>query len=95
MTKWFYKILSLCVVAVGAFIGVWFYLDNMETVTVHWFGHPIENIQLALWLLIFFVTGALLGLSVSAVQTMRHKMHLKVLRNQIKAAKQKSASVIK
>ena len=92
MAKWLYKALSLCVLAVGTFIGVWFYLDNMETVTVHWFGYSIENIQLALWLLIFFVAGALLGLSVSVLQAMRHNMHLKVLRNQIKAAKQKSAA---
>lgn len=94
MKKWFSKVLSLVVLAAGAVIGVWFYLDNMEAVTVHWFGHPIENIQLALWLLIFFAAGAVLGLSVSAVQTMRHKMHLKVLRNQIKAAKQKSVAKI-
>ncbi len=94
MKKWFSKALSLVVVAAGAVIGVWFYLDNMETVTVHWFGHPIENIQLALWLLMFFVAGALLGLSVSAVQAMRHQVHVKVLRNQIKAAKQKSGSTI-
>lgn len=94
MKKWLSKVLSLLLVLAGAFIGVWFYLDNMETVTIHWFGHPIENIQLALWLLIFFAAGAVLGLSVSAVQTMRHKMHLKVLRNQIKAAKQKSVAKI-
>lgn len=94
MKKWLSKALSLLLVLAGAFIGVWFYLDNMETVTIHWFGHPIENIQLALWLLIFFAAGAVLGLSVSAVQTMRHKMHLKVLRNQIKAAKQKSVAKI-
>jgi len=94
MKKWFSRVLSLVVVAAGAVIGVWFYLDNMETVTVHWFGHPIENIQLALWLLIFFVAGALLGLSVSAVQAMRHQVHVKVLRNQVKAAKQKSVSTI-
>ena len=94
MKKWFSKVLSLVVLAAGAVIGVWFYLDNMEAVTVHWFGYPIENIQLALWLLIFFAAGAVLGLSVSAVQTMRHKMHLKVLRNQIKAAKQKSVAKI-
>ncbi|MEZ5436647.1 MAG: LapA family protein, partial [Pseudomonadales bacterium] len=67
---------------------------NMETVTVHWFGHPIENVQLALWLLIFFVAGALLGLSVSAVQAMRHQVHVKVLRNQVKATKPKSVSTI-
>ena len=94
MKKWFSKVLSLVVVAAGAVIGVWFYLDNMEAVTVHWFGYPIENIQLALWLLMFFVAGALLGLSVSAVQAMRHQVHVKVLRNQIKAAKQKSGSTI-
>ncbi|MEZ5494524.1 MAG: LapA family protein [Pseudomonadales bacterium] len=94
MKKWFSKVLSLLVVAAGAVIGVWFYLDNMETVTVHWFGHPIENVQLALWLLIFFVAGALLGLSVSAVQAMRHQVHVKVLRNQVKATKPKSVSTI-
>ena len=94
MKKWFSKVLSLVVLAAGAVIGVWFYLDNMEAVTVHWFGYPIENIQLALWLLMFFVAGALLGLSVSAVQAMRHQVHVKVLRNQIKAAKQKSCSTI-
>lgn len=94
MKKWFSKALSLAVLAAGAVIGVWFYLDNMEAVTVHWFGYPIENIQLALWLLMFFVAGALLGLSVSAVQAMRHQVHVKVLRNQIKAAKQKSGSTI-
>ncbi|HRF87795.1 MAG: LapA family protein [Cellvibrionales bacterium] len=94
MKKWFSKVLSLVVLAAGAVIGVWFYLDNMEAVTVHWFGYPIENIQLALWLLMFFVAGALLGLSVSAVQAMRHQVHVKVLRNQIKAAKQKSGSTI-
>ena len=48
MKKWFSKALSLAVLAAGAVIGVWFYLDNMEAVTVHWFGYPIENIQLAL-----------------------------------------------
>ena len=94
MKKWFSKVLSLVVLAAGAVIGVWFYLDNMEAVTVHWFGYPIENIHLALWLLMFFVAGALLGLSVSAVQAMRHHVHVKVLRNQIKAAKQKSGSTI-
>jgi uncharacterized integral membrane protein len=90
--KWVYKILSALIVVVGAVIGVWFYLDNMETVTIHWFGHAIENVQLALWLLIFFVAGTLLGLSVSAVQAMKHQVHLKMLRQQIKALKQKSVT---
>ncbi len=94
MTKWIYKALSVCVVAAGAFIGVWFYLDNMEAVTIHWFGHAIDNVPLALWLLIFFAAGAVLGLSVSAFQAMRHQMHLKVLRNQVKAAKQKVVAKI-
>ena len=93
MKKWISTVLSLLVILAGAFIGIWFYLDNMEAVTIHWFGYPIENIQLALWLLIFFAAGTLLGLSVSAVHAIRHKMHVKILRNQIKAAKQKAASV--
>ena len=93
MKKWISTVLSLLVILAGAFIGIWFYLDNMEAVTIHWFGYPIENIQLALWLLIFFAAGTLLGLSVSPVQAIRHKMHVKILRNQIKAAKQKAASV--
>jgi hypothetical protein len=50
----------------------------------------VEGVQLALWLLIFFAMGTLLGLSVSAVQALRHQMHLQIMRKQLKALKQKS-----
>lgn len=90
--KWVYRILSILVIAVGAFVGVWFYLDNMGTVTVHWFGYAVENVQLALWLLMFFVAGTLLGLSVSAIQALKHQVHVKMMRKQIRAAKQKTVS---
>ncbi len=90
--KWVYRILSILVIAVGAFVGVWFYLDNMGTVTVHWFGYAVENVQLALWLLMFFVAGTLLGLSVSAIQALKHQVHVKMMRKQIRAAKQKVVS---
>ncbi len=89
--QWLYRILSALVVIAGAILGVWFYLDNMASVTVIWFGNPIEGVQLALWLLIFFAAGTLLGLSVSAIQALRHQMHVQIMRKQIKAMKQKSA----
>lgn len=72
-------------------MGVWFYLDNMTPVTINWFGYPVEGIQLALWLLVFFTAGTLLGLSVSAIQALRHQMHAQIMRKQLKALKQKSS----
>lgn len=89
--KWLYKILSALVVITGAVLGIWFYLDNMSPVTIVWFGNPVEGFQLALWLLIFFVAGTLLGLSVSAIQALRHQMHVQIMRKQLKALKQKSS----
>ncbi|HQQ62454.1 MAG TPA: LapA family protein [Pseudomonadales bacterium] len=89
--RWVYRILSLIVLLAGAGLGVWFYLDNMQPVTVVWFGHAVEGVQLALWLLVFFTAGTLLGLTVSGVQALRHQMHLQILRRQLKAVKQKSA----
>jgi len=89
--KWLYKILSALIVLAGAILGIWFYLDNLSPVTVVWFGNPVEGLQLALWLLIFFVAGTLLGLSVSAIQTLRHQMHVQIMRKQLKALKQKSS----
>lgn len=91
LMRWFYRVLSIFVVLAGAALGVWFYLENMQPVTVHWFGNPVENIQLALWLLTFFTVGTLLGLSVSAIQALRHEMHLQVMRKQLKALKQKTS----
>lgn len=88
--QWFYKILSIIVLLGGSFLGIWFYLDNMTPVTISWFGNPVEGVQLALWLLIFFAAGTLLGLSVSAVQALRYQMHLQIMRKQLKALKQKS-----
>jgi uncharacterized membrane protein YciS (DUF1049 family) len=89
--RWVYRILSLLVLLAGSGLGIWFYLDNMQPVTVTWFGHAVESIQLALWLLIFFVAGTLLGLSISALQALRHQVHLQILRRQLKAMKQKSS----
>ena len=89
--RWIYKVMAVAFAVLGAVLGVWFYLDNMQPVTVVWFGRPVENVQLALWLLIFFAVGTALGLAVSALQALRHQMHLQVLRRQLKAAKQKSA----
>jgi uncharacterized integral membrane protein len=89
--KWLYKILSVLTVLAGAVLGVWFYLDNMEPVTIHLFGKSIEGVQFALWLLVFFIAGTFVGLSVSAVQSMRHRMHLQIMRKQLKAMKQKSS----
>lgn len=88
--RWVYRILSLIVLLAGAGLGVWFYLDNMQAVTVVWFGHSVENVQQALWLLGFFTAGTLLGLTVSAAQALRHQMHLQILRRQLKAVKQRS-----
>ena len=88
--NWMSKIISAIIVLLGAMLGVWFYLDNMSLVTVTWFGQAVEGIQLALWLLIFFVAGTLLGLTVSGIQALRHQMQLQVLRKQLKAMKQKS-----
>ncbi len=90
--RWVYRILSIVALLAGAGLGAWFYLDNMQPVTVVWFGHAVDNIQLALWLLIFFAAGTLLGLSVSGVQALRHQMHLQMLRRQLKAVKQKSSA---
>jgi uncharacterized membrane protein YciS (DUF1049 family) len=89
--RWIYRIFSLLVLLFGAGLGVWFYLDNLQPVTVVWFGHAVEGVQLALWLLVFFTAGTLLGLTVSGVQALRHQMHLQILRRQLKAVKQKSA----
>lgn len=89
--NWLSKILSVIIVLVGASLGVWFYLENMAPVTVSWFGHAVEGFQLALWLLAFFVAGTLLGLSVSAIQALRHQMHSQIMRKQLKALKQKSS----
>lgn len=89
--KWFIKIISILAVLAGAAIGLWFYLENMNPVTVNWFGSPVEGIQLALWLLLFFVAGALLGLSVSAVQSLRHQVRVHNLKKQLKVMKQKSS----
>jgi len=89
--RWVYKLIAAGLAVFGAVLGVWFYLDNMQAVTVVWFGRPVENVQLALWLLIFFAAGTALGLSVSALQALRHQMHLQMLRRQLKAMKQKSA----
>jgi len=86
-----YKIIAIVIVVAGAILGVWFYLDNMSPVTIVWFGNPVEGLQLALWLLIFFVAGTFLGLSVSAVQALRHQMHIQIMRKQLKALKQKSS----
>lgn len=84
-------LLSAAIVLSGAGLGVWFYLDNLEPVTVNLFGNPVEGVQLALWLLIFFAAGTMLGLSVSGIQALRHQMHVQVMRKQFKALKQKSS----
>jgi uncharacterized integral membrane protein len=89
--NWIRKIFSVIIVLIGAGLGVWFYLENMTPVTVSWFGHSVEGLQLALWLLVFFTAGTLLGLSVSAVQALRHQMHAQIMRRQLKALKQKSS----
>ncbi len=88
----FYRGLSLFLLLAGAGLGLWFYLDNMAVVTVVWFGFPVSGFPMALWLLAFFVGGTLLGLSVSAVQALRHQMHTQMLRRQLKAVKQKTTS---
>lgn len=90
--KWVRKLISVAIVLSGAGLGAWFYLDNLAPVTVSLFGSPIEGVQLALWLLIFFAAGATLGLSVSGIQALRHQMHVQVLRKQFKALKQKSSA---
>lgn len=89
--NWVRKLFSVMLVLSGAGLGVWFYLENMTPVTVSWFGYSVEGIQLALWLLAFFVAGTLLGLSVSAIQALRHQMHTQIMRKQLKALKQKSS----
>ena len=86
----FYRVLSVLLLILGAGLGLWFYLDNMNQVTVVWFGFPVKGFPMALWLLAFFVAGVFLGLSVSAVQALRHQMHTQILRRQLKAVKQKS-----
>jgi len=88
----FYRSLSVLLLIIGAGLGVWFYLDNMGLVTVVWFGFAVKAFPLALWLLAFFVAGTCLGLSVSALQALRHQMHLQILRRQLKAVKQKSTA---
>jgi uncharacterized membrane protein YciS (DUF1049 family) len=89
--NWVRKLISVAIVLCGAGLGVWFYLDNLAPVTVNLFGNQIEGVQLALWLLIFFAAGTVLGLSVSGVQALRHQMHIQVMRKQFKAMKQKSS----
>ncbi len=86
-----YKLISALLLLAGTVLGVWFYLENLDAVTVTWFGREVTGIPLALWLLVFFVAGTLLGLSVSAIQSLRHQMHLQLMRKQLKAIKQKSA----
>lgn len=90
--SWMKKLLSAAILLFGASLGVWFYLDNLTPVTVTLFGSPIEGVQLALWLLMFFSAGAVLGLSVSGIQALRHQMHVQVMRKQFKALKQKSSA---
>jgi len=89
--RYFKKVFSILVIVIGAAVGIWFYLENMDPVVVHFFGHEVGGFQLALWLLIFFVTGVLVGLIVSAVQALRYQVHLQLLRKQLKAARQKSS----
>ncbi len=89
--RYFNKLLSILVIVVGAALGIWFYLENMDPVIVHFFGHEVGGFQLALWLLVFFVAGVLVGLMVSAVQALRYQVHLQLLRKQLKAARQKSS----
>jgi len=86
------KIMSLVVVVTGCVLGIWFYLENMDPVVLHFFGYAIPGFQLALWLLVFFVGGVILGLSVSAVQALRYQMHLQLLRKQLRSLKQKSST---
>lgn len=90
--NWVKRLISIAIVLSGAGLGIWFYLDNLTPVTVNLFGNPVEGVQLALWLLIFFSAGTVLGLSVSGVQALRHQMHIQVMRKQFKAMKQKSSA---
>lgn len=87
-----YRLVSLVLLVIGAAIGIWVYLENMQPVPVMIFGKAIGTFPLALWLLSFFVAGTVLGLSLSGVQALRHQMHTRVLRKQIKSVKQNTGS---
>jgi uncharacterized integral membrane protein len=77
--RWIYRAFSLLLLLAGAGLGVWFYLDNIKTVQLTFFGHAIDNVPLALWLLVFFVTGVVLGLSVSVLQSLRHRVRVQAI----------------
>lgn len=71
------NILGLILVLAGAAIGLLFYLDNQQPIAVNFIGKTIAELQLALWLIIFFGIGILFGWLISSAQAIKYRFQLK------------------
>lgn len=82
MSSLLMRIIAIVIVLIGAIFGVAFYLDNLTLTTVNVLGKPIAELQLALWLILFFAAGCLFGWLIASAQALKYRYQLRKLRKQ-------------
>ena len=56
------KIVQVLLLLVGLFVGLWIAQDNPDDVAVKLLGFPVGSLSLAVWLVLTFLLGVVVGL---------------------------------
>lgn len=82
MSSLLIRIIAIFILLAGAAFGVLFYLDNLTPTSVSVLGKPIAELQLALWLILFFTSGCVLGWLIASAQALKYRYQLSRLQKQ-------------
>ena len=89
MLSWLRAVLTFSLVAASIFIGAVFATQNTSLVPLSLFVITLPEQTLAVWLLLFLVTGLALGSLISTVVVLRQRAGLAALRRENTRLKQR------
>jgi uncharacterized integral membrane protein len=79
------RLLSLILVVICLFLGLWIAQDNAQVETVTLLGFAIDNISLGVWLLVMLFSGVLLGMLASLPLIVGRSARMKRAERQLKS----------
>ncbi|MGD8177302.1 LapA family protein [Marinimicrobium sp. ARAG 43.8] len=75
--------MKIIVLILAFVLGLWFALENAQAVPVTLLGIALPTLSLGVWLLVFAVCGALLGMAVALMPVMSLRRQLKTRDRQL------------
>ncbi|WP_347329521.1 LapA family protein [Marinimicrobium locisalis] len=79
LSRW----VKIALIVLAFVLGIWFALENAQTVPVSFMGLELPTLSLGVWLLLFTGLGVLLGMAVSLPPVMGLRRRLRAKERQV------------